>query len=78
MTKSTEKDLKNEPNNSLKGDSMDEKLTNGQELPVKDGIEQRDGFLLAAIKVISEINCLLFDVCQQFGTDLINSGGSEY
>ena len=42
MTKSTEKDLKNEPNNSLKGDSMDEKLTNGQELPVKDGIEQRD------------------------------------
>ena len=42
MTKSTEEDLKNEPNNSLKGDSMDEKLTNGQELPVKDGIEQRD------------------------------------
>lgn len=42
MTKSTEKDLKNEPNNSLKGDSMDEELTNGQELPVKDGIEQRD------------------------------------
>ncbi len=42
MTKSTEKDLKNEPNNSLKGDSMDEKLTNGQELPVKDGTEQRD------------------------------------
>lgn len=42
MTKSTEEDLKNEPNNSLKGDSMDEKLTNGQELPAKDGIEQRD------------------------------------
>lgn len=42
MTKSTEKDFKNEPNNSLEGDTMDEKLTDGQNLPAKDGIEQRD------------------------------------